>query len=122
MIDISLNVDLTHEMNPNTVEDYKDLENFEEEKMELILGIVLDRLDGGWFSGTIKDEDNLDGIIDCLKLKSHDGFTDNNDEAYKERMYNLVGVTYKKPSQILIEKFEGATTKKWMIEIASARS
>ncbi|GKA72727.1 cysteine-rich receptor-like protein kinase [Tanacetum coccineum] len=33
---------------------------------------------------TINDKDNLDGIVDCLELKSHDDFIDINDEAYKK--------------------------------------
>ncbi|GJX67843.1 retrotransposon protein, putative, ty3-gypsy subclass [Tanacetum coccineum] len=40
----------------------KDLENFGEEKIELILDTVLDKLDDGWFSGIVKDEEDLDGI------------------------------------------------------------
>nr|GEX53618.1 hypothetical protein [Tanacetum cinerariifolium] len=67
MIDISPNIDLTQETNTNTQEDYKDLENFREEKLELILDIVLDKLDDGWFSGTTNDEDDLDGITDYLE-------------------------------------------------------
>ncbi|GKA66526.1 UBN2 domain-containing protein [Tanacetum coccineum] len=58
-----------------------------EEKMELILDSVLDKLDDGWFSGTVKDKKDLDGIIDYLELKSHDGFKDIDDDAYKERMF-----------------------------------
>ncbi|GJS80909.1 serine--tRNA ligase-like protein [Tanacetum coccineum] len=103
---IDMNVDLAQEMNPNTEEDCEDLENFEEENMELILDTVLDKLDGGWFSETVKDEDDLDGIADYLELKSDDGFIDIDDEAYKERMCKMFGMTYKKPSPILIEEVE----------------
>ncbi|GJY59324.1 hypothetical protein Tco_0459216 [Tanacetum coccineum] len=101
-----MNVDLAQEMNPNTKEDCEDLKNFEEENMELILDIVLDKLDGGWFNGTVKDEDDLDRIADYLELKSDDGFIDIVDEAYKERMCKMLGMTYKKPSPILIEEVE----------------
>nr|GEX01880.1 hypothetical protein [Tanacetum cinerariifolium] len=80
---IDMNVDLPQEINPNTEEDCKNLENFREEKMELILDTLLDKLDDGWFSRTVKDEEDLDGIIDYLELKSHDGFIDIDDEAYK---------------------------------------
>ncbi|GJY59674.1 hypothetical protein Tco_0459566 [Tanacetum coccineum] len=84
MIDISPNIDLAQETNMNTQEDYEYLKNFGEEKIELILDTVLDKLDDGWFSGTANDEDNLDGITDYLELKSHDAFIDVYDEAYKE--------------------------------------
>nr|GEU58671.1 hypothetical protein [Tanacetum cinerariifolium] len=69
-------------------------------------------------SGTVKDEADLDGIVDArlrkfrgvtvdyLELKSQDGFIDIDDESYKERMCKLLGMTYKKPSPILIEKVE----------------
>ncbi|GJS75405.1 hypothetical protein Tco_0725286 [Tanacetum coccineum] len=83
---IDMNSDLVQEISPNTKEDCEDLENFGEEKMELILDVVLDKLDNGWFSRTVKDEEDLDGIVDYSKLKSHDGFIDIDDEAYKERM------------------------------------
>nr|GEX87134.1 hypothetical protein [Tanacetum cinerariifolium] len=74
------------EENPNTKEDYEDLENFGEENMEIILDVVLDKLDDNWFTGTINDEDDLDEIVDYLDLKSRDDFVDINDEVYKERM------------------------------------
>nr|GEY52113.1 hypothetical protein [Tanacetum cinerariifolium] len=75
-------------------------------KMELILDVVLDKVDDDWFSGTINDEDDLDGIVDYMELKSHDDFVNINDEGYKERMCKLLGITYKKPSSILIKKVE----------------
>ncbi|GKB36535.1 hypothetical protein Tco_0881477 [Tanacetum coccineum] len=52
------------EENTNTEEDCKDLENFGEKKMELILDVVLDKLDVDWFTRTINGEDDLDGIVD----------------------------------------------------------
>nr|GFA00379.1 hypothetical protein [Tanacetum cinerariifolium]GFA00387.1 hypothetical protein [Tanacetum cinerariifolium] len=74
--------------------------------MELILDVVEAMLDDDWFKDTISDEDDLDGIVDYLELKSHDDFVDINDKAYKERMCKFLGVAYKKPSPILIEKVE----------------
>ncbi|GJU72742.1 hypothetical protein Tco_1264147 [Tanacetum coccineum] len=44
--------------------------------------------DDDWFTRTINDKDNLDGIVDCLELKSHDDFIDINDEAYKKECAN----------------------------------
>nr|GEV61193.1 hypothetical protein [Tanacetum cinerariifolium] len=75
-------------------------------KIELILDDVLDKLDDDWFHGIIHDEDDLDGIVNYMELKSHDDFVDINDEAYKERMFKLLGITYKNPSSILIKKVE----------------
>nr|GEU51848.1 mediator of RNA polymerase II transcription subunit 33A-like [Tanacetum cinerariifolium] len=58
------------------------------------------------FCETVKDEEDLDRIVDYLELKSHDGFIDIDDEAYKERIYELLGMTYKTPPPIVIEKVE----------------
>ncbi|GJT84684.1 hypothetical protein Tco_1066401 [Tanacetum coccineum] len=104
MIDMSL--DPVQEISLNTEEYCEDLENFRDEKMELILDIVLYKLDDGWFSGTVKDEEDLDGIVDYLELNSHDGFIDIDDEAYKNKMYELLGMTYKTPPSIVIKKVE----------------
>ncbi|GKB00114.1 DNA-binding pseudobarrel domain-containing protein [Tanacetum coccineum] len=79
---------------------------WEGRKKELTLDVVLDKLDDDWFTGTINDEDDLDRIFDYLELKSHDDFIDINNEAYKGRMCKLLGMTYKKPSSILIKKVE----------------
>ncbi|GJX49746.1 hypothetical protein Tco_0276591 [Tanacetum coccineum] len=57
-------------------------------------------------SGTVIDVEDLDGIVDYLELKSHDNFIDTDDEAYKERMCELLGMTYRTPPPILIEKVE----------------
>nr|GEW22164.1 serine--tRNA ligase-like [Tanacetum cinerariifolium] len=55
-------LDLTHEENPYDEEEAsEDVENFGNERMELILDVVEDRLDDDWFTGTITDEDDLDG-------------------------------------------------------------
>nr|GFC25175.1 hypothetical protein [Tanacetum cinerariifolium] len=72
--------------------------------MELILDTLLDKLDDGWFSRTVKNEEDLDGIVEYFELKSHDGFIDIDDESYEERMCELLGMTCKKPSLILIKK------------------
>ncbi|GKD62822.1 hypothetical protein Tco_1300331, partial [Tanacetum coccineum] len=87
-------------------EDLEDLEEYNKDKENAILGAVLDNLIDDWFNGTSKYEDDLDGIIDYLEPTSYDGFIDLNDEAYKERKYDLLGMTYRKPSPILIEKLK----------------
>ncbi|GKC14722.1 hypothetical protein Tco_1011504, partial [Tanacetum coccineum] len=92
------------EENTKTEEDCEDLERFGEKKIELILDAVLDKLDDDWFTGIINDEDSLDRMVVYMELKAHDDFIDINDEAYKERMCKLLGMTYKKPSPILVEK------------------
>ncbi|GJZ53026.1 hypothetical protein Tco_0607911 [Tanacetum coccineum] len=79
-----------------------EVETVKEPKHDIDLSSVVNQK----FTGTIHDEDDLDGIADFLELKSHDDFVDINDEAYKERMCKLLGMTYKKPSPILIEKVE----------------
>ncbi|GJU32439.1 hypothetical protein Tco_1176028 [Tanacetum coccineum] len=123
MIDINPTIDLTQEENPNTEEDCKDLKVFGEEKMELILDVVLDKLDDDWFTGTTNDEDDLDETVDYLELKSHDDFIDANDEAYKERMCKLLGMTYKNKSEVnegnqrgrKCPKGDGNTAKRWKL-------
>nr|GEU57050.1 hypothetical protein [Tanacetum cinerariifolium] len=99
-------VDRTQKMSPNTGEDREDLKNFGDAKMELILSNVFDKLDDEWFSGTVIDEEDLDGIVDYLELKSYDGFIDVIDEAYKKKLCKLLGMTYETPTPILIEKVE----------------
>ncbi|GJX07342.1 zinc knuckle CX2CX4HX4C containing protein [Tanacetum coccineum] len=60
------------------------------------------------FNGTSDDDDDddVEWIIDYLEPTSNDGFIDLEDEAYKERMSKLLGMTYRKPASILIEKVE----------------
>ncbi|GKB41436.1 hypothetical protein Tco_0886378, partial [Tanacetum coccineum] len=92
-------------------EDCEDLENFGDEKMELILDNVLDKLDDGWFSGTVKDEDDLDGIINYLELKSYDGFIDVDNKAYEERMYTIgPGECYTKGRILQIDELPRTST------------
>ncbi|GKE08153.1 hypothetical protein Tco_1411704 [Tanacetum coccineum] len=74
---IDMNVDLVQEISSNTDEDCEELENFGEEMMELILDTVLNKLND-----------------------------DIHDESYKERMCEWLGMTYKTPPPILIEKVE----------------
>nr|GEW87196.1 hypothetical protein [Tanacetum cinerariifolium] len=101
-------------------EDCEDLENFREEKKELILDAVLDNLDDDWFTGTINDEDDLDGRVDYLELKLHDDFVDINEKYYKDRTCKLLGKTYKRPSPILIKKVEVPTAGGWKFVIILA--
>nr|GEV63330.1 hypothetical protein [Tanacetum cinerariifolium] len=75
-------------------------------KMDTILDVVLDMLDDSWFSGTIQDEDDLVGITNYLEPTSYDGFIDSEDKAYKERSYKLLGMPYRRPSPISIERVE----------------
>ncbi|GKD13162.1 hypothetical protein Tco_1197569 [Tanacetum coccineum] len=100
------NMNVVLEMSSNTGEDREDLENFGDAKMELILNNVFDKLDDEWFSGTVIDEEDLDGIVYYLELKSYDGFIDVNDEAYKKKRCELLGMTYETPTPILIKKVE----------------
>ncbi|GJZ87515.1 retrotransposon protein, putative, ty3-gypsy subclass [Tanacetum coccineum] len=86
--------------------DFIILDMEEDLRIPIILGRPLLATAHAKFSGTANDEDDLDGITEYLELKSHDGFMDVYDEAYKERMCKLFGMTYKKPSLILIEKVE----------------
>ncbi|GJV94311.1 RNA-directed DNA polymerase, eukaryota, reverse transcriptase zinc-binding domain protein [Tanacetum coccineum] len=83
---------------------FKDEEDDSEDKANAILGAVLDNLIDDWFNGTSKDGDDLKGIIGNLEPTSYGGFIDLNDKAYKERKCDLLGMTYRKPPPILIEK------------------
>ncbi|GJW92496.1 hypothetical protein Tco_0170049 [Tanacetum coccineum] len=59
------------------------------------------------------DDNDLDRLEDYLEFLPNDGFIDIDDEAYKERMCTLLGMTYKKPQPIKIKKFE---ITRYMIE------
>ncbi|GKF46333.1 hypothetical protein Tco_0136135 [Tanacetum coccineum] len=65
-----------------------------------------DRLNDDWYTGTPDDDDDLDCLVEYLELHTHNGFIDTEDEAYKERMCKLLGMTYKKPPSVIIKKFE----------------
>ncbi|GJV77314.1 hypothetical protein Tco_1508898 [Tanacetum coccineum] len=107
---------LPKEVNPGNEEDNDTDEGWEdpkkcgEEKMNAILDTVLDKLDDSWFSGTIQDEADLDGITNYLEPTSYDGFIDSEDEAYKERSCKLLGMPYRIPPLISIERVKVAFT------------
>ncbi|GJY09952.1 hypothetical protein Tco_0378137 [Tanacetum coccineum] len=82
------------EEDDDTDEGWEDPKKYREEKIDAILDTVLDKLDDSCFSGTIEDEDNLDGITDYVEPTSYDGFIDSEDEAYKERCSNNKGVEF----------------------------
>ncbi|GJR67653.1 hypothetical protein Tco_0013718 [Tanacetum coccineum] len=65
---------------------------------------IHERLNDDWFNNASEDEDDLEGILDYLEQRSYDGFIDLDDEAYNMRRCKLLGITYKEPTLILIEK------------------
>ncbi|GJW20354.1 hypothetical protein Tco_0030976 [Tanacetum coccineum] len=85
-------------------ENLKDLEEYGEDKANAMMETIHDKLKDEWFNGTSEDEDDLEGIMDYLEPRSYDGFIDLDDEAYNKRKCGLLGITYKDPSPILIEK------------------
>nr|GEX48536.1 RNA-directed DNA polymerase, eukaryota, reverse transcriptase zinc-binding domain protein [Tanacetum cinerariifolium] len=85
-------------------EDFKDPDGCEESKKNKILGIIINKLHDEWFKGTHEDDVDLEDIIDCLVPTLYDGYIDLNDEEYKERKCRLLGMSYIKPPQVLIEK------------------
>ncbi|GKE45067.1 hypothetical protein Tco_1472351 [Tanacetum coccineum] len=86
--------------NDDTDEGWEDPEKCGEEKIDAILDTVFDKLDDSWFSGETQDEDDLDRITDYLEPTSYDGFINSEDEAYKERLCNFLGMPYRKPPPI----------------------
>ncbi|GJU18646.1 hypothetical protein Tco_1146612 [Tanacetum coccineum] len=90
----------------NKSKECEDLEKCREDEANAIFGAVLDKLNDDWFNGTNEEGDDLEGIIDYLEPTSYDGFTDLDNEAYKKRKSKLLGMTYRKPPPILIEKAE----------------
>ncbi|GJQ93872.1 zinc knuckle CX2CX4HX4C containing protein [Tanacetum coccineum] len=88
----------------DTEENLKDLEECEEDKANVIMGAIYDKLNDGWFNGTSEDEDDLEGILDYLEPKSYDGLIDLDYEAYNKRKCRLLRLTYTEPPLILIEK------------------
>nr|GEZ27469.1 hypothetical protein [Tanacetum cinerariifolium] len=85
------------EEDDDTDEGWKDLEKCGEEKIDAILDTIFDKLDDSWFSEETQDKDDLDGITDYLEPTPYDGFIDSEDEAYKEKLCNLLGMPYRKP-------------------------
>nr|GEV71444.1 hypothetical protein [Tanacetum cinerariifolium] len=58
----------------------EDPDGYGESKENKILGTVLNKLYDEWFKGTYEDDDNLEGLIDCLEPTLYDGFVDSDDE------------------------------------------
>ncbi|GJR88964.1 hypothetical protein Tco_0212975 [Tanacetum coccineum] len=65
---------------------------------------IIDKLNVDWFNNTSEDEDDSEGILGYWKPRSYDGFIDLDDEAYNKRRCKLLGMTYKEPTLILMEK------------------
>ncbi|GJT19121.1 zinc knuckle CX2CX4HX4C containing protein [Tanacetum coccineum] len=85
-------------------ENLEDPEECEEDKANIIIGAIHDKLNDDWFNGKSEDEDDLEGILDYLEPKSYDGIINLDYEAYNQRKCRLLGSTYKEPPPILIEK------------------
>ncbi|GKE84342.1 hypothetical protein Tco_1558084 [Tanacetum coccineum] len=90
----------------DTEENLEDPEECGEDKANAIIRVVHDKLNDDWFNGISEDEDDLEGIIDCLEPKSYNGFINLDNETYNEIKCKLLGITYRKPSPILIKKVE----------------
>ncbi|GKD81333.1 hypothetical protein Tco_1348172, partial [Tanacetum coccineum] len=85
-------------------ENLEDPKEREEDKANTIMGSIHNKLNGYWFNNTSEDEDDLKGILDYLEPRSYDGFINLDDEAYNKRRCKLLGITYKEPTLILMEK------------------
>ncbi|GJZ57599.1 zinc knuckle CX2CX4HX4C containing protein [Tanacetum coccineum] len=85
-------------------ENLEDPKECGEDKANVITRVIHDKLNDDWLNGTSEDEDGLEGILEYLEPKSYDGFIDLDYEAYNKRKYRLLGLTYKEPPPILIEK------------------
>ena len=77
-----------------------------EEKERLLPELIKDKLDGEWCMGTEANDDDLDGIMDYLKIEGYKRFTDPEDEEYEQMRCKLLRITYTKPTPIVAEKFE----------------
>ncbi|GJW38617.1 serine--tRNA ligase-like protein [Tanacetum coccineum] len=84
----------------------EDSEEYGESETNATLKIILEKADETWFSSTSDDKNDLGGIIDQLKPSLYDEFTDRNNENHQERKYKLLGIIYKEPPPILVEKIE----------------
>nr|GEV07581.1 hypothetical protein [Tanacetum cinerariifolium] len=81
-----------------TITDYReDPEKYEETQTRAIIRAMVNKLNKEWFSGVTEDKDDLEGIIDYQEPTLYDGFIDYDDEAYKQRRNNLLGMPYTKP-------------------------
>ncbi|GJU14037.1 hypothetical protein Tco_1136433 [Tanacetum coccineum] len=87
-------------------ENYEDPEECGEDKANVIMGAIHDKLNDDWLNNTSEDKDDSEGILDYLEPRSYDGFIDVDDEAYNKRRCKLLGMTYKEPTPILIEKLK----------------
>ncbi|GKB37703.1 hypothetical protein Tco_0882645 [Tanacetum coccineum] len=85
-------------------ENLEDPEEYREDKANVIMEDIHDKLNDDWFKDTSEVEDDLEGILDYLEPKSYDEFINPDNEAYNERKCRLLGMVYRKPSPILIEK------------------
>ncbi|GKA76580.1 hypothetical protein Tco_0783041 [Tanacetum coccineum] len=92
------------EEDDDTDDEWEDPEKYGEEKIDAILDTIFDKLDDSWFSGETQEKDDLGGITNYLEPTSYDGFIDSEDEAYKERLCKFLGMPYRKPPPILIER------------------
>ncbi|GKE63259.1 hypothetical protein Tco_1513626, partial [Tanacetum coccineum] len=78
-----------HEEENDIEENSKDPEKCREDKANIRIGVIYDKLNNDWFNGTSEDEDDLKGILDYLEPSSYDGFIDLDNEAYNERRCSL---------------------------------
>nr|GEV09468.1 hypothetical protein [Tanacetum cinerariifolium] len=78
-------------------ENSEDPKEWGEDKANILIGVIYDKLNNDWFNGISKDEDDLEGILDYLEPSSYDGFIDLDNEAYIERRCRLLGLTYVEP-------------------------
>nr|GEY86801.1 hypothetical protein [Tanacetum cinerariifolium] len=78
-------------------EDREDLKKHIETKTRAIIEAMVNKLLEEWFLGVSKDKDDLGGIIHYLEPMLYDGFIDHDDEAYKQRRNNLLGIPYTEP-------------------------
>ncbi|GKD24792.1 zinc knuckle CX2CX4HX4C containing protein [Tanacetum coccineum] len=85
-------------------ENLEDPEECEEDKANAIMWAIHDKLKDDWFNNTSKDEVNLERILDYLEPRSYNGFINLDNETYNKRRCKLLGMTYKKPTSILMEK------------------
>ncbi|GJR15290.1 hypothetical protein Tco_0797942 [Tanacetum coccineum] len=85
-------------------ENSEDPEECREDKANIIIGVIHDKLNADWFKVTSEDKDDLEGILDYLKPRSYNGFIDLDNKAYNKRRCRLLGLTYEEPPLILIEK------------------
>ncbi|GJZ81520.1 hypothetical protein Tco_0646514 [Tanacetum coccineum] len=88
----------------NLEENLEDPKECGEDKSNAIMGTIHDKLNDDWFNNTSEDEDDLEGILDYLEPRSYDRFINLDDEAYNKRRCKLLGMTYKEPTLILMEK------------------